>query len=171
MKENLAAGFQSKLLSADGPRFQLAWVGLSPMHPARRARGQGGERRREGEQKQGSSVDLILPFPSFAPNTPGLSLPCCWPGRSVLQAANCAPSCPSPALLCSSVLVLLLSPRPLCGRWALPWHRPPGEAGLEAAEITQGSGARAEEGPPEGTGVAPKEETQHMLIDNNEVPG
>lgn len=69
------------------------------------------------------------------------------------------------------MLVPLLSPRPLCRHWALPWHRPPGEAGLEAAEITQGSGAQAEEGPPEGTGVALKEETQHMLTDNNEVSG
>lgn len=139
MKENLAAGFQSKLLSADGPRFQLAWVGLSPMHPARRARGQGGERRREGEQKQGSSVDLILPFPSFAPNTPGLSLPCCWPGRSVLQAANCAPSCPSPALLClatSSSTAVLLS----AGAAAVPTS-PLWALGSALASPTRGSRA------------------------------
>lgn len=103
MKENLAAGFQSKLLSADIPHFQLAWVVSSRTHPARRASGQGEEQGREGEQKQGSSVDLILPFPSFAPNTPCLSLPLCQTGRLMLQTANYAPSSLSP---CSAGLCL-----------------------------------------------------------------
>lgn len=112
MKENLAAGFQSKLLSADRPRFQLGWVVSSRTHPARRASGQGGERGWEGEQKQGSSVDLILPFPSFAPNTPCLSLPSCQTGKlntsdsklhsTVSQPLLCWGSLPPPARLGAS---------------------------------------------------------------------
>lgn len=111
MKENLAAGFQSKLLSADIPCFQLAWVVSSHTHPARRVSGQGEEWGREREQKQGSSVDLILPFPSSAPNTPCLSLPSCQTGRLMLQIAKYAPSSLSP---CSAWLCLL-SIRPEAG--------------------------------------------------------
>lgn len=51
MKENLAAGFQSKLLSADGPRFQLAWVGLSPTQeePAAKEESGGGRENKSRE--------------------------------------------------------------------------------------------------------------------------